>query len=121
MTYNPITSPRMLVGGLNGTSYCADRWSWDGTNWGREKSTSNPGARSTAVMAWDATTGNLVLFDGRNSTAPLTDTWNRNTPPGVATGVSGAAGNTQVTVSWTAALSGGSTITQYVGTPSPPG
>ncbi len=121
MAYNPITSTTMLFGGLNGTSYYADSWSWDGTNWGLESSTSNPGARSTAVMAWDATTANIVLFDGRNSTAPLTDTWNRNTPPGVATGVAGVAGNTQVTVSWTAALSGGSAVTQYVVTASPGG
>jgi RHS repeat-associated protein len=121
MAYNPITSTTMLFGGLNGTSYYADSWSWDGSNWGLESSTSNPGARAAAVLAWDATTGNLVLFDGRNSTAPLTDTWNRNTPPGVATGVSGVAGNTQVTVSWTAASSGGSAITQYVVTASPGG
>jgi RHS repeat-associated protein len=121
MAFNPITSSTMLFGGLNGTSYYADSWSWDGSNWGLESSTSNPGARASAVLAWDATTGNLVLFDGRNSTAPLTDTWNRNTPPGVATGVSGVAGNTQVTVSWTAAPSGGSAITQYVVTASPGG
>src|SRR5258708_24280466 len=72
-------------------------------------------------MAWDATTANIDLFDRRSPTAPLTDSWNRNTPPGVATGVAGVAGNTQVTVSWTAALSGGSAVTQYVVTASPGG
>jgi len=121
MAYNPITSTTMLFGGVNGTSYFADTWSWDGGNWGQENSTSNPGARSTAVLAWDATTSNLVLFDGRNSSGPLTDTWNRNTPPGLATSVTGVPGNTQVTVSWTAAPSGGSTITKYVATASPGG
>jgi RHS repeat-associated protein len=121
MDYNPITATSMLFGGVNGTSYYAETWSWDGTNWGLESSTSNPGARSAAVLAWDAATSNLVLFDGRNSTAPLTDTWNRNTPPGLATGISGVAGNNQVQVSWTAALNGGSTITQYVITASPGG
>jgi RHS repeat-associated protein len=121
MDYNPITTTSMLFGGVNGTSYYAETWSWDGTNWGLESSTSNPGARSAAVVGWDAATSNLVLFDGRNSAGPLTDTWNRNTPPGQAAAISGVAGNGQVTVSWTAAPNGGSTVTQYVVSASPGG
>ncbi len=121
LAYDPITATTMLFGGVNGSSYYADTWSWDGITWGQQNSSTNPGARSAPGYVWDGATSNILLYGGRNSAGPLSDSWNRNTPPDVATAVSGTAGNQQVTVRWTAPATGGSQITKYVVTASPGG
>ena len=66
-----------VYGGLGRTSIFGNTWSWNGTAWRQNQpALSPPGRRLSASMAYDAATGNLVLFGGDNQhLKPLHDTW----------------------------------------------
>ena len=86
MAYDPATGNIVLFGGrrLTGSSYIdlADTWTWNGTNWTELHPTTSPPSRFYSSMAYDAATGNVVLFGGEqvgtSSGIPLTDTWTWN-------------------------------------------
>ena len=113
LAYNPVTSSEVLVGGVNGSSYFGDAWTWDGTNWSLQSPSTSPTVRAGAGFAYNGVSGNDALFGGLSGATYLNDTLAWNTPPAAPTGISAIAGNAQATISWTAPAIGGSAITGY--------
>jgi hypothetical protein len=67
-----------MFGGFTGSAPLGDTWTWNGTGWTQLHPETEPPARWDAVMAYDPSTGDLVLFGGRGGamgTTPLGDTW----------------------------------------------
>ena len=86
MTYDASTGDAILFGGYGptpplpfGANALDDTWSWNGSAWTQESPASSPTARGGAPMAYDASTGDLVLFGGTAADGPaLNDTWTYN-------------------------------------------
>jgi hypothetical protein len=74
MTYDPVSGKTIAFGGLDGTGYLNDTWSFDGTSWAQIATPSAPPARAAAQMTYDSVTQKVVLFGGFNGTY-LGDTW----------------------------------------------
>lgn len=80
MAYDSAHNLLVLFGGININNGnlvpTNDTWTWDGTNWTLLSPVNSPRARSSAMMAYDAATGNMVLFGGEDGNQnPLNDTW----------------------------------------------
>ena len=80
MAYDAATGSVVLFGGdrgnaASGTRMPATTWAWDGTTWAEQATAVHPGARVYAAMAYDAATGNVVLFGGERNGHLLGDTW----------------------------------------------
>lgn len=79
MTYDAATRSTVLFGGGNGgitpgVRY-ADTWTWT-NRWTQQSPAASPSARQGPGMAYDPTTGTVVLFGGGNSSGTkLGDTW----------------------------------------------
>ena len=54
-----------------------DTWIWDGTTWTKLNPATSPSGLAYASMAYDAATGQLVLFGGMDAATnqALGDTW----------------------------------------------
>ena len=69
----------VLFGGEGPAGYVGDTWTWNGTTWTQAHPATSPSARYGASMAYDAATGNVVLFGGEDNTCnALNDTWSWN-------------------------------------------
>jgi hypothetical protein len=68
MTYDPVSGKTIAFGGLDGTGYRNDTWSFDGTSWAQIATPSAPPARAAAQMTYDSVTQKVVLFGGFNGT-----------------------------------------------------
>ena len=78
MAYDAVHNQVVLFGGQPSISGGAlsDTWVWNGTNWTQESPANSPPARYGHTMAFDAQTGQIILFGGENaSNAYLNDTW----------------------------------------------
>jgi hypothetical protein len=75
MTYDPVSGKIIAFGGLDGTGYLNDTWSFDGTSWAQIATQSAPPARAAAQMTYDSVTQKVVLFGGYDGTNYLGDTW----------------------------------------------
>jgi predicted Zn-dependent protease with MMP-like domain len=82
MVYDAAQGEVVMFGGATsaqGTSRMNDTWLWNGNtnNWTQVTGlSSTPPARSSAAMAYDAATGQVVLFGGLNTgDGRLGDTW----------------------------------------------
>lgn len=86
IAYDAATHQVVLFGGGSNegnTPMLADTWTWDGTDWTQQHPTVSPPARDFAGMAYDAATGQMLLFGGGGNgpriagLAPpsLGDTW----------------------------------------------
>jgi hypothetical protein len=80
MAYDAGTGQLVLFGGydppgLGGPGFLNDTWTWDGTTWTQLHPATSPPARAFASMAYDAGTGQLVLFGGGITGTGLEDTW----------------------------------------------
>ncbi|MGB9232275.1 MAG: kelch repeat-containing protein, partial [Terracidiphilus sp.] len=85
MVYDAAQGEAVMFGGATGapaSSRLGDTWLWNGTtnNWTQVTGlSSTPPARSSAAMAYDAATGQVVLFGGLGGSssggADLGDTW----------------------------------------------
>jgi len=64
----------VLFGGFKGAGV-GDTWVWDGSTWTQQHPATSPSARWGAAMAYDAATGNVVLFGGGDSQHNFGDTW----------------------------------------------
>ncbi len=67
----------MLFGGLDvNSNTLGDTWTYSGTTWSQVIPSSAPSARAFSAMAYDSTSGNVVLFGGLdNSQNTLGDEW----------------------------------------------
>jgi hypothetical protein len=77
--YDPLTGETVLFGGSSivaGSFVTAsDTWTWDGTTWTRRTPVRVPPARAFQQMAFDAASGQLLMFGGAQFGAGLVDTW----------------------------------------------
>jgi hypothetical protein len=82
MAYDPATGDMVLFGGdqvTDGTGVLlSDTWTWDGSTWTEQFPSASPAARYGASLAYDAATGDLVLFGGVTSAGDASDTWTWN-------------------------------------------
>src|ERR1019366_8851076 len=92
MVYDSALGEALLFGGDTVTGYTAqatsqtetytlgpplnDFWAWNGTSWQQLHPAKSPPARFYAQMAFDASSGQVVLFGGAvNENADVADTW----------------------------------------------
>jgi len=82
----PVTGPMLfrdpngrvdLFGGFDGHFYQLAMWQWTGSDWRRLSPTSVPSARSSAAVATNPTTDQVVLFGGLADVNP-NNTWTYN-------------------------------------------
>ncbi len=65
----------VLFGGLDGATYYADTWEWDGTVWSQMQPLVAPSARCGHGMAFDLGRQRVVLFGGAAVSNSFSDTW----------------------------------------------
>ena len=77
IAYDPATSQLVLFGGYGDSANAAlaGTWTWDGSTWTQQAPAVSPPARSSASMAYDPATSQLVLFGGYGQSGLLGDTW----------------------------------------------
>src|SRR5690349_19205522 len=77
MAYDAATGKVVLFGGVadRGFHVFNDTWLWDGTTWAKQAPKTSPPGREEASMAYDAATGTVVLFGGRENGLAVNDTW----------------------------------------------
>jgi hypothetical protein len=84
IAYDPPTRQVVLFGGMSnantgGTPILGDTWTWNGSDWTQQYPPSSPPARMEASLAYDAASGQFVLFGGKHTigfnTPDLNDTW----------------------------------------------
>ena len=77
MAYDAATGNMVLFGGIAGgdRGVKGDTWTWNGSTWTKQAPASSPPVRFEATMAYDAATGNVVLFGGTARHGALGDTW----------------------------------------------
>ncbi len=129
--YDGDTATVFLFGGFGGCATCstvlADTWTWDGSTWSQLNTATPPAGRYFAAHAFDAHSGQLVIFGGTSgsgfptcasSCTPLSDTWasSYGAAPSLVSGVTvSSLSDSQVSLSWSAPDSwGGSAAEQYV-------
>ena len=79
MVYDPVRHQTVLFGGQDGNGIAqSDTWVYDGANWLPKSPGTIPPARVWHAMAFDANSGNIVMFGGctsSNCSTYLGDTW----------------------------------------------
>jgi hypothetical protein len=77
MVYDGAAGNVVMFGGfsIRHAREFGDTWAWDGSTWTRQHPATRPPARSEAAMAFDAATGNVVLFSGYAVHNVPSDTW----------------------------------------------
>ncbi len=75
MAYDPVSQKIVMFGGYGRLGYHSDTWTFDGTDWKKQRVTVAPSPRAAAAMAFDVTLQKLVLFGGWNGYNYLGDTW----------------------------------------------
>ena len=81
LAYDAGTGQMVLFGGLSqppGQSLENQTWTWNGSDWTEQHPASSPPARDQAMMAYDTTSGQLLLFGGEVGSTSLDDTWSWN-------------------------------------------
>ncbi len=80
MAYDAATGNIVLFGGFNmpSSGELGDTWTWNGSTWTKQAPNTSPSAREDASMAYDAASGNVVLFGGGTSSSLFGDTWTWN-------------------------------------------
>lgn len=81
LAYDPVRGRVVMFGGVHEVlfgdpNYRGDTVEWDGRAWTSISPTStSPAAREGHVMAYDATSGEIVLFGGSDDSSFFGDTW----------------------------------------------
>jgi predicted outer membrane repeat protein len=75
--YDAASGQVVLFGGvnINNTAFLNDTWVWDGANWTLQSPGASPSVRGLSATAYDAASGQVVLFGGENISTTLGDTW----------------------------------------------
>jgi hypothetical protein len=64
----------VVYGGASPFGDLDDTWTWDGIDW-HQIHPGTPPARESQAMAYDAATGQIVMFGGEVSGAVVGETW----------------------------------------------
>lgn len=79
MAYDPATGQLLLFGGGTGTVAFNDTWNWNGSSWNEVNAGGTgagfPTVRVEMSMAYDAATGQMLMFGGANNSTTFGDTW----------------------------------------------
>jgi hypothetical protein len=77
VAYDRANGEVVLFGGMtsSGGSPRNDTWTWDGESWTQETPDQSPSARGGAMMAFDPSTGEIVLAGGHSGGTAFNDTW----------------------------------------------
>ena len=83
IAYDPTTQQVVLFGGMSlantgGTPFLGDTWTWNGSDWTQQHPAKSPPTRMLASLAYDAASGQFVLFGGKHipgMVPGLNDTW----------------------------------------------
>ncbi|TMF95551.1 MAG: hypothetical protein E6I10_09615 [Chloroflexi bacterium] len=79
MAYDAATKTVVLFGGIrgDGSPPLGDTWTWDGCRWMQASPSTSPPGRSFGALAFDASSGKLILFGGGSANADpgRNDTW----------------------------------------------
>ncbi len=82
LTYDAASGQLVLFGGTHTIGFnpprLNDTWVWTGSNWLQQHPATVPTARTRAALAYDAASGQLILFGGDSATgmsAAMNDTW----------------------------------------------
>src|SRR5882757_608152 len=75
MAYDPVSHKVVMFGGFGRYHYFNDTWTFDGTNWKRQKAFVAPSARAASSMAFDRVLQKLVLYGGYDGQNYQGDTW----------------------------------------------
>lgn len=80
LVYDDATGSLLLFSGMDytGAAPLTDTWLWTGTAWTQLHPAHHPSARSSAAIAYDPATRQIVLFGGDGKTSVLNDTWTWN-------------------------------------------
>jgi hypothetical protein len=77
--YDSKRGVTVVFGGVDGTGFLADLWTWNGAEWRKlaDASPAGPAPRATGQLVYDDKRDRLVLFGGRNRwpDGDLNDTW----------------------------------------------
>jgi hypothetical protein len=78
--YDSANQKLVLFGGFNNPTHNAgtffsDTWLWNGTTWTNANPAHHPSGRDGAAMAYDATSGKVILFGGFDGSTQQADTW----------------------------------------------
>ncbi len=118
LAYDAASQQLVLADGNSGSSALSDTWTWNGSAWTQATPTSAPSARDSAATAEQGgTTGAVIAFGGESGSTVYNDTWSWTTVPAAPTNLVATAGDRQVSLTWTGALTGGSALTGYTVTP----
>jgi hypothetical protein len=76
MAFDRRRGVTVVFGGAAQSGLVNDTWEWDGTNWTSCAPTTPPQARANAVLAFDPSTQNVLLFGGSDGNPhSFGDTW----------------------------------------------
>jgi sugar lactone lactonase YvrE len=78
LAYDAAHGQAVMFGGVGSINDLNDTWVWNGTNWTNvtpANPANSPSARGDLSMVYDAAQGEVVMFGGGASGAPLGDTW----------------------------------------------
>jgi hypothetical protein len=76
MAYDPLRHRTVVFGGAAGDVLPDDTWEWDGATWTQHITNPAPAATFWGAMAFDGSSGCVLLFGGMNSSAQtLGETW----------------------------------------------
>ena len=81
MAYDGAHQQIVLFGGITQNGLSSETWTWNGTTWQQQQTTSQPEARQSALLVYDSATNQPLLFGGLNAdgTQPApSDTWTWN-------------------------------------------
>jgi hypothetical protein len=62
-------------GNTTGVGLYGETWEWDGVNWVRKHSPSNPPPRNRHALAYNVARQRVVLFGGQGASSSFDDTW----------------------------------------------
>jgi len=108
LAYDVARAETIFFGGvldwLQTAQYVNDTWAWNGTTWSQRQPASAPPERADAAMAFDFSTGGLVMFGGHDDAFTMLDdvwdwdgvTWTQRAVP-VSGGPSARARHAMVT------------------------
>jgi hypothetical protein len=101
MAYDAARSRTVLYGGDSGTGRYEDTWEWDGVSWTLRAASSAPGRRSRHAMAYDETSGAVVMFGGEvPGSVKAGDTWTWNGASWIAQNVPGPSARRFHAMTW---------------------